>query len=146
MPTGHKGREDEEGDTGQDSSKIFAHAVNHISGGTVLKDFAIPSVAECASNIEAAFILAIERGDTSAVIDAAVAAAFVDPASAPQPIDSVMGLIAHGRALHAAAAALTRTGDNDAAEMLHALAQDILSNALAALGLLYGLASESRRH
>jgi hypothetical protein len=99
------------------------------------QEAAFPTVADVLESVRASAIESVITGETEAFADAFSTVFTSNPLESDQPDMALINLIAYAGAAFAVAEIYRADGNDDQADMLHAMGQDMLAQALETLGV-----------
>lgn len=98
------------------------------------QEAAFPTVADVLASVRASAIESVVMGETDAFADAFTDVFFCNPFESDQPDMALINFIAYAGAAFAVSQIYRTDGNDDQADMLHAMGQDMLAQALETLG------------
>ena len=93
-----------------------------------------PTLADVLESVRASAIESVVTGETDVFADAFTTVFTSNPLESDQPDMALINLIAYASAAFAVAEIYRSDGNDDQADMLHAMGQDMLAHALDTLG------------
>ena len=98
------------------------------------QEAAFPTVADVLASVRASAIKSVSGGDIESFADAFTDVFFCNPFESDQPDMALINFIAYAGAAFAVSQIYRADGDDDQADMFHAMGQDLLAHALETLG------------